>query len=287
MIELDKIRLRSVFFSSGKTLASFPVPGLLVEELEYRGYRMPRTNPMHIPEDVGGQITLTLEGRGTLRAAGKIYDCVPGTAFLYRDSDRSVSYEVSGAKKSFWRFLWINFPGVTASRLIEEINREYGYFFQLKNDELREYLQNYFRYTGATLFISPAEGAKIFFDLIFLLCNSLAPAPAERRCISTMVEHEIAKAFQEPTSTTELAKKLGVSREHMSKKFHRETGRTLRDYRAEQKLNAAVNLLLKSNCSCKEIAQHCNYGSYSSFFRAFVAAYGISPDAFRQNNESS
>ncbi len=286
MIALDKIRLRSVFFSSGRSLPSFPVPGLLVEELESGSYSMPRTAPEHIPEEIGGQLTLTLAGHGILSAAGKDYNCVPGTAFLYRDCDPAVSYKVADGKHGSWRFIWINFPGVTASKLIGEVNKEHGYFFQLKTGELQEYLQNYFQYTGATLFISPAEGAKIFFDLIFLLCGSVAANPDASRRISPMVKHEIAKAFQEPASTAELARRLGVSREHMSKMFHRETGRTLRDFRAEQKLNAAVNLLLKSNCSCKEIAQHCNYGSYSSFFRSFVAAYGISPETFRRNHSN-
>ena len=57
---------------------------------------------------------------------------------------------------------------------------------------------------------------------------------------------------------------------------------SLRDYLAEQRLNEALSLLLKSNLSCKEIATICRYGSYSAFFRSFRKGYGVSPDEFRK-----
>ena len=284
MIELDKIRLRSVFFSVDRKMDCFPVPEMVVEELEHGSYAMPRTDPSHIPEEIGGQITLTLSGKGIFSAAGKSYECVPGTAFLYKDSDPLVSYKVADELKGSWRFVWMNFTGRAASDMIGEINRQYGYFFHLPDDELKQQMMDYLKYSGTTFFLSPLEGAKLFFDLMHRLCDPLQDKNFDNGDLIPMVKNEISKAFQEPFSTVALAKKIGVSREHMSRAFHRETGQTLQEFRAEQKLNAAIRMLLKSNCSCKEIAQHCNYGSYSSFYRAFAAVYGTSPEKFRKDN---
>ena len=99
------------------------------------------------------------------------------------------------------------------------------------------------------------------------------------------MKKEIAGAFAEPVSTSTLAQRLGISREHISRVFHQETGQTLQKFRAAQRLEAAVNLLKKSNCSCKEIAEYCNYGSYSSFYRAFMAVYHTSPEEYREQQK--
>ncbi len=136
------------------------------------------------------------------------------------------------------------------------------------------------------MFCSPLEGAELFFYLLQLLCEKSVDgkqyAP-EKRFVRN-VQNEIGQAFGESLSTSNLAKKIGISREHLSKKFHAETGRTLRDYRAEQRLSQALSLLIKSNLSCKEIAQLCHYGSYSSFYRSFMRYYKVSPEEFRKSN---
>ena len=286
MLEIDKIRLRSVFFSTENVCPSLPCPAIVVEEVEGHGYHMPLTNPMNIPSAVGGQITLTLSGRGTLKVRGKEYDCAPGTAFLYSDCDPGVSYCVPQDSSERWHFVWINFTGESSEKLIREINQCYGYFFRPANDALKQQLLGYLQYAGATLFLSQLEGARIFFDLMTMLCLPDSGCTVSRggKRICHEIQREIAGAFQESVSASRLARRIGVSREHLSRMFRKETGQTLRDFRAEQKLGAAINLLLKSNCSCKEIAQYCNYGSYSSFYRAFMAAYNISPEAFRRSN---
>lgn len=291
MLEINKIRLRSVFFSTENICPSLPCPATIVEEVQGRGYRMPQTNPYNIPKSVGGQLTLTISGQGTLEIKGEKFDCRPGTAFLYSDCDPGVSYYVPEDSKDKWHFVWINFVGEASEKLIREINQAYGYFFEQPRPALEKLLNGYLQYSGATLFVSPIEGAKMFFDLASDLCFSDDAAAPHRssKTICEEVKNEIASAFYESISTASLARRVGVSREHMSRTFHKETGRTLRNFRAEQRLGAAMNLLLKSNCSCKEIAQYCNYGSYSSFYRAFVAVYHISPEAFRKqhspNNE--
>ena len=244
MINIDEVRLWNVRFIRAAQLQFMPYPCMIVEEVEGPGYCMPQCSPHTIPLEVGGQITVTLEGKGILEVGGEKFDCLPGTAFLYRDSDPAVSYYYPRNGRGKWRFVWINFIGETSSRIIAEINRIYGYHFRIGKEH-------------------PLKQNK----------NS-------RRIQD--VQAELQSAFAESLTTAALAKKLGISREHLSKSFRAETGRTLQDYREEQRLNEALSLLLKSNLSCKEIAVMCHYGSYSSFFRSFKKHYHLPPEMFRE-----
>ncbi|MBQ6472110.1 MAG: helix-turn-helix transcriptional regulator [Victivallales bacterium] len=283
MIDIEKVRKWSVRFSSFPELQALPFPSIVVEEVEGTGYHLPQCNPKNIPPEIGGQITVTLDGHGIFRVGREHHDCLPGTAFCYRDCDPLVSYYT--ANNSSWHFLWINFCGLTSERLIAEVNRSYGYFFHIgKNSGLEQKLLDYKRYSGSSLRLSPWEGAKIVLEFLEMLCgqaNMDMKITSSSRLVNE-VKDEIRKSFNESLTVELLARKNSVSREHLSKTFHQETGMSLRDYLAEQRLNEALSLLLKSNLSCKEIATICRYGSYSAFFRCFRKVYGVSPDEFRR-----
>ncbi len=285
MIDVEKVRLWSVSFARTMLSDELPYPGNIVEERETAGYHMPQYSPFDIPKEIGGQITLTLSGMGVLNAGGRSYNLTPGTAFLYRDCDSSVSYFYPGDGKEPWRFLWINFMGEASERLIAEVNRQYGFFFDLTGDDaLEKELLAYRKFAGSMLFQTPLEGAKLVFDLLNLLCrgSDVHSRQSRRMRLIQEVQTEIRHNFDEPLSTAALAAKVGVSREHLSKIFHAEMGCSLQEYLAEQRLTEAMTLLMKSNLSCKEIARICHFGSYSSFFRAFNKKYNMSPEVFRQ-----
>ena len=103
-------------------------------------------------------------------------------------------------------------------------------------------------------------------------------------CRTEEVRMEISRAFDESVTTATLAKKLGITREHLSRTFRQETGQTLQEYRESARLKEALELLVKSNRSCKEIALRCHFGSYSSFFRVFRKHFGCPPEEFRKKH---
>ncbi len=283
MIDINKVRKWSVRFNSLSEIKSLPYPEMIVEEVEKTGYWIPQCSPHNIPAEMGGQITLVLSGHGILRAGDKEYDCLPGTAFLYRHCDPKVSYRTAANSK--WHFIWINFLGVASERLIAEINRHYGYIFYLgQKSKLEQTLLNYKHYSGSSFNLSSWESAKFVIDLMEMLCGKSNAEPVYSSGLQLVneVKDEIHKSFNEPLTGELLAKKIGVSREHLSKTFRRETGINLHDYISEQRLNEALSLLMKSSLNCKEIAAICNYGSYSQFFRTFKKVYGVSPEEFRK-----
>ena len=127
--------------------------------------------------------------------------------------------------------------------------------------------------------------------MVFGLLNDLCrpsegelALPRKNRQVRDL-QSEIQNAFNESLSATTLARRLGITREHLSKTFRAKTGRTFQEYREEQRLNEALTLLLKSNLSCKEVAVLCHYNSYSSFFRSFKKHFHVSPEAFRERQQ--
>lgn len=288
MIDISKVRKWTVQFNSFPEIQTLPFPEIIVEEVETSDYQMPQCCPVNIPPEIGAQITVTLSGRGVFCVGNKQYECRPGTAFCYRHCDPQVSYRT--AENNDWKFLWINFGGLASERLFAEINRNYGYFFNLGKDrKLEQFLLDYQRYSGSSLRLSPWEGARIVLETIEMLCGSsdetLRISPGAR--LVNEVKETCQRSYSEPLTGEYLARKIGISREHLSKTFHQETGVQLRDYLSEQRLNEALSLLLKSNLSCKEIASICHYGSYSAFFRTFRKIYGVSPDEFRKGKKQS
>ncbi len=284
MIDIEKVRLWSVSFTQDFHIEGLPYPDCIVEEKENRGYRMPMYAHGHIPESVGGQLTLTLAGRGTLKVAKRQFSLVPGTAFLYRDSDPTVSYIFPDDATQDWRFIWLNFPGEASSRIISRLNEHYGYFFSLcDNNLLRDTLLSFQKYAGRRISQTPLEGALFAMDFLMLLCESTSSTRSNsNETLIREIKNRISSAFDESISTSTLAMLSGISREHLSRTFHSETGQTLKDYRADQRMNDAVSMLLKTALSCKEIAHLAHFGSYSSFYRAFIRKYNLPPEMFRQ-----
>lgn len=283
-IDIEKVRRWTVGFECRETMDILPCPELVVGEMEGKGYLIPAFDVGTLPPESGGQLTLTIGGRGILKTGTTKTVLTPGSAFLYRDRDTFTHYYTDPDSDEYWRFVWINFRGKAADELIARINERYGYvFYPGVDSDLWKLLCGYEKYAGRHFVISPFEGASIVLELLQMLCSSLPGGEhTTAEPLSDKISQELNTRFGETLSSQVLAQRIGMSREHLSRTFHQETGETLRDYRARHRLQKAATLLLKSNISCKEIANLCHYGSYSSFFRAFQKYFGKSPELFRQ-----
>lgn len=283
MINVEKVRKWSTRLECNVKMDSLPFPYLIVGEEEGGSYQQPPCFPGYIPPRMGGQITLTVSGKGVLRVGEKNFICTPGTAFCYRFCDSSVSYSTTQTDR--WGFLWVAFSGRASERMIADINSNFGYFFTLGvNSPLEKTLLEYRRYANSANYISPFDGARIALLMFELLCSPPGARLPNAQQMIHDVDELMYESFMQPFSGKSLAREIGVSREHLSRTFHKATGKTLRAHCEEHQLQEAMALLLKSTLGCKEIAMICNYGSYTAFFRSFKRKYGISPKKFRKNS---
>jgi CheY-like chemotaxis protein/AraC-like DNA-binding protein len=77
-----------------------------------------------------------------------------------------------------------------------------------------------------------------------------------------------------------LAEELGVTPNHLSGQFARETGRSFRSYLALVRVEAAKRLLAGSNLKVREVAERVGYLNVEHFSRVFKKQTGVAPHLF-------
>jgi AraC family carnitine catabolism transcriptional activator len=88
-------------------------------------------------------------------------------------------------------------------------------------------------------------------------------------------------AVEEPLTTAELAKRIGVSPRELERLFRRWLKTTPSAYYRRLRLDRARALLRQTDGSVTEIALASGFGSVASFSRAYKACYGHPPSAGR------
>jgi len=78
----------------------------------------------------------------------------------------------------------------------------------------------------------------------------------------------------------ETAAVFGYSPEHLSRRFHAETGITYRRWCEVIRMRRAVTYLHRDGCSVTETAERLGYGDASGLIRAFRRTYGMTPYAY-------
>ncbi len=98
------------------------------------------------------------------------------------------------------------------------------------------------------------------------------------RYILCLPEPQIAEL-----SITKLARQFGVSRCHISRRFHKERGMTLVAFIQRRKLLLAERFLLREpSLSVKGLASRLGYSDYQYFISRFRAHWGESPGRYRK-----
>ena len=78
-----------------------------------------------------------------------------------------------------------------------------------------------------------------------------------------------------------VTKELGYTRQYVSGRFHRITGRLLSHFLKEKRLEKAARLLKNGNLRISQIARRCGFDSENYFRQQFRERFGMSPRQFR------
>ena len=94
------------------------------------------------------------------------------------------------------------------------------------------------------------------------------------RVLSYINEH-----YNEDLSLDKLANKFFISKYHLSREFNRLVGTSVYRYIIQKRLVMAKQMM-SNGVPSATVYQHCGFGDYSNFYRAFKAEYQISPREF-------
>lgn len=87
----------------------------------------------------------------------------------------------------------------------------------------------------------------------------------------------------EEVTVEAVTKELGYTRQYISGRFHRMTGRLLSQFLKEKRLEKAARLLKGGNVRVSAVARRCGFDSENYFRQQFRLRYGMSPRQFRTN----
>jgi len=87
----------------------------------------------------------------------------------------------------------------------------------------------------------------------------------------------------EEVTVEAVTRELGYTRQYISGRFHRITGRMLSHFLKEKRLEKATRLLKSSNLRISQVARRCGFDSENYFRQQFRERYGMSPRQFRAN----
>ncbi|MEO8382944.1 MAG: helix-turn-helix transcriptional regulator [Acidobacteriota bacterium] len=101
-----------------------------------------------------------------------------------------------------------------------------------------------------------------------------------RRDIEQYLRH--CFATEESPRVSELAARLGATRERLSREFAAQCGVSLSAYLKRRQIRHAQELLTASRLSTTRIGYASGFGTRRTFYRAFRRGIGLSPDQYRR-----
>lgn len=92
--------------------------------------------------------------------------------------------------------------------------------------------------------------------------------------------------IEESLSLESVSNHFNISKFYFHRLFSAMTGYSFNNYLLSRRLNTSVNLIQNKKLSLTDIAYRLNFGTPSSFTRAFKRQYGIAPSKLKENMET-
>lgn len=229
----------------------------------------------------------SLSGEGTFWDGRGVHSVPAGWGFLVEINDPQTGYRAEPNAETPWQFLAFEFTGLAARALVRDMVGLYGALYKLAaHAPIVQRLQSFETkdYKDYKVIHAHAlDGAEIVIELLLALAASArireesgAGQDLVKRALQLIEEHA-ESAF----GVSELAQRLGVSRERLSRVFRLRLNLSPHQLIQEQKIRHACFRLKDTDMPIKRIAVCLGYTDYTNFIRAFRQVMHMTPHEFR------
>ena len=244
---------------------------------------------------VSGNVNYNIESRNYLLTPGDLLIISPNELHQPVFAQEKQNYEriVLWISKSFLeRF---DLPGQEVSRCFDTGRPDHTNLLRPDGGtrELISYLLTMLQKES----VSEDYGAELYvmgcLAQLLVLVNRLASRSVQegepRQNADSVVYRVLAyinEHYNEDLALDFLANKFFISKYHLSREFNRLVGTSVYRYIIQKRLVMAKQMM-GSGMPTSTVYQHCGFGDYSNFYRAFKSEYQISPREFMENLRSA
>ena len=226
----------------------------------------------------------TFSGEGVFRDRHGTHTCGSCVAFLAASHDPEIAYGYPADKTAPWKFVFLDFGGQAACAMAQDLIHRHGAIYELPpKHSVIERLLAFHVHDQVGCAISSMEGSKLVVDLLHALLVSKEEQPAlktQNQLIRNV--HEFVQThIDQPISVVDVARRFGVSREHLTRVFAENDASTPYQYILASKISAACSLLHADVLSVKEISNKLGFDNVAHFARAFKRIMRCTPSDYR------
>lgn len=219
-----------------------------------------------------GEFEHTLGSNTTVLPAGTVALFKPGvTHQLFTEPFQSTHFTLCVEKHSFERYIAKVFPEFDLNSFTDYISRPVG----KEKMKYMEYLGTTFQGTVQT---SNAD------ELLFLCITDFMHKNEVLDCNTYITEiiHKLNTQLYMNMSVKDICDLYPYSQSLLLRQFKKLTGMTMVEYKAQQKMKYACQLLKETNMKVIEISNTLHYDSLSYFLHAFKKQYDMTPSEYRK-----
>ncbi|MGE9296175.1 MAG: helix-turn-helix domain-containing protein [Puniceicoccales bacterium] len=203
-----------------------------------------------------------------------------GSAMLFYHGDNT-NYGLSPEYPEPFESDWIVISGEQALPLFESLIAMVGRVVAMPEDsEAARLLDIIVSRYGQEGYGDRFRESALAYEFLMTCCRLSGPGRPTGDPIWQAREY-ILSHYQQPFSQQELADRIGLSREHLARRFRENYGISPGRFCTDLRMARARDLLRVSQTSIEQVALQCGYVDANSFSRAVRRAYGVSPRELR------
>jgi len=226
-------------------------------------------------------VALTIRGKGLLTYNGKSYELEKGDGFLI---DCNKPHYYASDTNDLWEFVWVHFSGCQSNEYENQISKNNGTFFTLKEDSL--ILKNILNIHNMLRVKDMQLDAYGSCRLLEILTEILSYSSDFRQENVPIYIKEAMRVIEEnyadKISLESITKSAYMSKSYFIRQFKKCTGQSPYEYLMNYRLNEAKKLLKTSEAPVYEVALRSGFESVSHFVKYFKEHEKMTPLKFRK-----